>query len=296
LTPVNAFPDRFASFFNKKISAIINGVRVDDQVYNGRKRLSASDKMFMDPISVRKVILSLKMKNTEGFDRIPQRVLVDGVEILAPAFTQLFELIYTQCTIPAQWRVAKTIPVFKNKGSPKDIENYRPIANLCSASKIFEKLILKRIMEIQDESRIDLTGANQHGFKKGRSTSALSAELQSIIGHALDENEYLLMASLDLILAFDLVNIGLLLKRMRNIGLPNDVINLASVWLKQRSFYVSIDGEILVLFDLLMGTVQGSILGPVLTRFSSHRYLILKNYTPLRMTPSYLDGMQTYKS
>jgi hypothetical protein len=51
---------------------------------------------------------------------------------------------------------------------------------------------------------------------------------------------------------------------MRIIGLPNDVINLISVWLKQRSYYVSIDGEILVLFDLLLGTVKGFILGPVL--------------------------------
>ena len=35
------------------------------------------------------------------------------------------------------------VPIYK-KGNKKDIENYRPIANLCSTSKIFEKLILKR--------------------------------------------------------------------------------------------------------------------------------------------------------
>ena len=35
---------------------------------------------FMDTDSVRECILSLKLKNSEGFDRIPQRVLVDGVD------------------------------------------------------------------------------------------------------------------------------------------------------------------------------------------------------------------------
>ena len=40
----------------------------------------------------------------------------------------------------------------------KDIENYRPISNLCSSSKIFEKLILKRILDLQDEHDMDLTG------------------------------------------------------------------------------------------------------------------------------------------
>ena len=41
------------------------------------------------------------------------------------------------------------------------------------------------------------------------------------------------MASLDLSAAFDTVNIDLLLKRMRIIGLLNDVVDLVSVWLKE---------------------------------------------------------------
>ena len=41
--------------------------------------------------------------------------------------------------------ISKTVPIHK-KGNNKDIENYRPIANLCSTSKILEKFILKRII------------------------------------------------------------------------------------------------------------------------------------------------------
>ena len=61
--------------------------------------------------------------------------------------------------------MAKTIPIHK-KGPRKDIENYRPIANLCSASKFFEKLILKRITEIADDNNVDITNTRQHGYKK----------------------------------------------------------------------------------------------------------------------------------
>ena len=74
----------------------------------------------------------------------------------------------------------------------------------------------------------------------------------------------MVVASLDLSSAFDLVNVNLLIKRLIRIGLPSDVVNLISAWLRDRSFYVSIDGENSVIFDLLLGTVQGSILGPVL--------------------------------
>ena len=80
----------------------------------------------------------------------------------------------------------------------------------------------------------------------------------------LDDEDYVMVASLDLSSAFDLVNINLLLKRLRIVGLPNDIVDLISVWLKERNFYVSIDGSNSILYDLLLGTVQGSILGPVL--------------------------------
>jgi hypothetical protein len=72
------------------------------------------------------------------------------------------------------------------------------------------------------------------------------------------------VASLDLSAAFDIVNTNLLIKRLKIVGVPDYVIDLIQVWLKERSYYVSIDGVNSVLFYLLLGTVQGSILGPVL--------------------------------
>ena len=80
----------------------------------------------------------------------------------------------------------------------------------------------------------------------------------------MDDEDYVLTTSLDLSSAFDLVNVELLIKRLRIIGLPDDVVELIKAWLMNRSYYVSIDGENSVLFDLQLGTVQGSILGPVL--------------------------------
>jgi hypothetical protein len=90
--------------------------------------------------------------------------------------------------------------------------NCRPIANLCSTSKLFEKLILKKILEIQDLNNIDMTGRSQHGFRKARSMATLSAELQSIRARDMDEDEYVLVESLDLSDALDLVKVRLLIK------------------------------------------------------------------------------------
>ena len=62
----------------------------------------------------------------------------------------------------------------------------------------------------------------------------MSLTIQSIIAQALEDDNHALMASLDLSAAFDTVNINLLLKRMRIMGLPDDLVDLVSVWLKDR--------------------------------------------------------------
>ena len=60
----------------------------------------------------------------------------------------------------------------------------------------------------------DLTGEAQYGFKKNRSTVKAGLTIQSILIRALDHNKYALIASIDLSVAFDVVNIKLLLKRL----------------------------------------------------------------------------------
>ncbi len=155
--------------------------------------------------AVTECLKELKTKNCEGFDRIPMRILKDGALVLGRPLSILFNKIYVTKTIPEQWKIAKIIPLHK-KGNKRDLANYRPISNLCSTSKVFEKLILKRLESIAEENNVDLTGEQQHGFKKKRSTITAGLTLQSIISRSLDKDDYLVMSSLDLSAAFDLVN------------------------------------------------------------------------------------------
>ena len=104
-------------------------------------------------------------KRCEGYDIIPVCVFTDALDLLVEPFSQLFQKIYLTGLIPEQWKVSKIIPIFK-KGDKSKIENYRPIANLCSASKVFEKLILKQIHYLESTNKLDLTGKQQHGLKK----------------------------------------------------------------------------------------------------------------------------------
>ena len=58
-------------------------------------------------------VKSLKVKNSEGYDRIPQRVLIDGLGILVEPLTIFFNKVYMNREIPGQWLISKIIPVHK---------------------------------------------------------------------------------------------------------------------------------------------------------------------------------------
>ena len=87
--------------------------------------------------------------------------------------------------------------------------------------------------------------------------------MQSLIARSLDEDGYVLMASINLSAAFDVINIDLLIKRLTILGLPRGVISLIKVWLKNRYFYVEINDLTSTFQGIKSGTIQGSILGPI---------------------------------
>jgi hypothetical protein len=62
----------FTNHFCNKIGNILNDVNINDDVYNGVKKVEALNKNSMDLQYVKECIASLKIKNTEGFNKIPQ--------------------------------------------------------------------------------------------------------------------------------------------------------------------------------------------------------------------------------
>jgi len=249
--------DLFAKFFSKKITDLKDKTNMVN-CYNGELCEKISDHNFFTQEMITKILKSTKKSQCSGFDRVPMVYIRDLADVLAkPVFT-LFNKIYSEQKIPQQWKIGKITPILK-KGSTKDISNYRPITSLCALAKVFEKCILTRINELGD-----YTGGNQHGFKQNHSTTTALLELQHQIARSLDSGKFHGIVSLDLSAAFDMVDTQLLIKRMRMKGLPNDLTSLICDWLTDREAYVEIGGEASTCFKIPDGTVQGSVLGPVL--------------------------------
>jgi hypothetical protein len=269
-------PQAFAEYFQEKVKKIASETLIPQSPDYGVNKVHVENEPFFTYTKVLKTMLSMKSKKCHGYDNVPLLVLKDGAEVLATPFTELFKKIYQTKQLPDQWKISRTLPLFK-KGNKKNINSYRPISNLCSASKIFERLMLSRLTDIETLNNVDLTGKMQHGFKKGKSTVTALKEIQSQIATKIDQGQYAAMGSLDLSAAFDVVNVDLLIARLSILGLPTDWMSLLESWLRDRAAFVEVSVDRSMLYDINIGTVQGSILGPVLFSLFVSPVFELKN-------------------
>jgi hypothetical protein len=82
--------------------------------------------------------------------------------------TQLFSAAMLTGYFPAQWKVAKIILNLKPGKPPNEHISYKPISLLPILSKVYEKLLLHRLLPIIENRR--LLPDHQFGFRQRHST------------------------------------------------------------------------------------------------------------------------------
>jgi len=90
--------------------------------------------------------------------------------------------------IPNNLKISKIIPIYKSD-DVKSVSNYRPISILPAFSKIIEKLVYNRLLDLINIHNI--LSNNQYGFLERISTSLALIELnEKITTSTIDNNEY----------------------------------------------------------------------------------------------------------
>ena len=65
---------------------------------------------------------------------------------------ELFNMCLKESCFPDYWKVSSVVPVFKIVGERYIAKNYRPVSLLSVASKVFEKLVINRIVDHLEKS------------------------------------------------------------------------------------------------------------------------------------------------
>jgi hypothetical protein len=116
---------------------------------------------------VHAIISSLHPKKSSGYDLITGRILQALPPVAIQFLIQLFNAALILGYFPAQWKVAQIILLLK-PGKPHEIISYRPISLLSVVSKVFEKLLLNRLLPLVASH--SLIPDHQFGFRKRHST------------------------------------------------------------------------------------------------------------------------------
>lgn len=212
-----------------------------------------------EPYEINKLISELNNSKSTYFS---PRILKSVSLKLSHVLSKLFNKCVSDGYFPSQLKIAKIIPLFKNKGNVSDMCNYRPISMLSVFSKLFEKLIHRVIVDFLETN--ELLNESQYGFRKKRSTLHALLNATENIYQACDTKLHTLGIFVDFSRAFDTVNHAILLKKLSYYGIKGQFLELLTSYLSGRTQYVSYGGRESTLLNILSGVPQGSVLGPLL--------------------------------
>lgn len=204
---------------------------------------------------------NLSPNKAPGYDLITGYVIKQLPEKGILMLTQLFNAVLRLSYFPVQWKVSEVILIPKDGKPLNEPTSYRPISLLPVMSKILEKILLKRLMDIIEEK--GLIPDHQFGFRRQHSTIEQVHRVVNAINKTFEGKSYCAALFLDISQAFDKVwHTGLLYKLKQHF--PYHLYALMKSYLHERYFRVRYEAEVTSLHKIESGVPQGSVLGPVL--------------------------------
>ena len=236
------------SFFNTQSS-----MNEDNELY--LTNIVLSEKIIIEAIH------ELSTSSAAGPDGIPSSLLVNCATELAPILLIVFTHSLSSGVVPPSFKLAAITPVFKS-GDRTTPSNYRPISLTSVFSKVLERIIRKQVSSFIDKK--GCLNSTQHGFRSGRSCLSALLSVFDDLMHMLENGGSVDMVYLDFSKAFDKVDHGILLHKLKALGITGHLGIWFFNFLTRRSHCVRLPGAISGDSPVLSGVPQGTVLGPLL--------------------------------
>ena len=215
----------------------------------------------VNEVYIDNVINKLKNKSSCGYDNISNKHIKYAKNVLTKPLTLLVNQCLHTGIYPSQLKLSRVKPLFKS-GDQSRFCNYRPISLLPSLSKIFERVIFDQLLDYFTNN--NLLCLDQFGFRPGHSTELAALRLVDHLITQLDSCRVPTNIYIDLSKAFDTLNHGILLQKLKYYGITGNSINLLQSYLSERCQYVEYNHHRSNTLSISTGVPQGSVLGPLL--------------------------------
>ena len=203
------------------------------------------------------IINSFEVGKATGPHSIPTDILKLNKSNICYPLKEIINLSFATGIYPIKLKIAKVIPVFKNKGDPLQFSNYRLISLLSNINKIFEKLVYSRLYTFLNLH--NCIYELQFGFRSKHSSNHALLSLTEMICDALDSGNVACGIFVDLQKAFDTVDHQILLKKLEHHGIIGRANDWFNSYLSNRQQFVSINGHKSKSQVMKYGVPQGSV-------------------------------------
>ena len=216
-----------------------------------------------DEFEIAETIAGMNINKSPGHIDIPVILIKEAKFLIARFLARSFNECLETGNYPDILKNAKVIPLHKG-GSKLDLGNYRLISILSPINKIFETILLKRLVDFWE--KYNLFTNYQFGFRKLHSTNLAITYLHETILKERDVSNSVCGIFLDFAKAFDCVNHHILLDKLEHYGVRGNAICLLRSYLTNRFQYTenSDHQNRSNQLPITIGVLQGSVLGPFL--------------------------------
>ena len=217
-------------FANKveKLRATIASEHVTSTLVTGTTAETFTSFEEVSQLTVKECILSSAPKSCELYPT-PSILLIECLDSILPSLTDLFNSshasgIFTQCI-----KSALVTPILKKRClDHNDLNNYRPVSNLCFIAKILGKLVLSQVSSYLNSH--NLYNTCQTAYRAGHSTETAILKVVNDQSLSLSKGNISVLALLDFSSAFDTIDHLILVHRLHtDFGFTDAVLQMVFI-------------------------------------------------------------------
>ena len=261
ITDQTEVANRFNTFFTNigpSLSENINNLGHDFKEYLPTPNKTS---FFMAPTTPQEVASELRSLPISKTTDVPMEIIKTSIVQLSTYLSSIYNLSFTTGNYIDRFKYAMASPAHKGD-SKLSLTNYRSISVLPIFSKVFERLVHKRLLNFLIINK--LLFKHQFGFQPNKTTEMAIIDMYSKIVNDLEDKKIACCILLDFAKAFDTVNHNILLSKLVNYGIRGIPLNWFRSYLYERKQTVQINGIKSSTLTIKCGVPQGSVLGPLL--------------------------------
>ena len=197
-------------------------------------------------------------------DPIPSKHSIECLDSSLPSFTDLFIYSLASGIFPQCFKSALVTPILKKRClDHNDLNNYRPVCNLCFIAGILEKLVYSKVSAYLNSHNI--CNSCQSAYRPGRSAETALLNVVNDLFLSPNKGNISVQALLDFSSAFDTIDHPFLVHRLHtDFGFTDAVLQWFSSHLTNRTHNVSLSNHCSAFAPVHSCVPLGSVLGPML--------------------------------